>query len=123
MPGAVVDCDKCAEIYDPEEPPCDECGKPELLESNQTAWELWALLNFYDRPASQFSGFVLPIPTQAVIRLCEAYGESLTTFEKILVIEDKVLPNLRKAAKAAANKEKIDEKSRSRRGLEKCRSK
>lgn len=73
---------------------------------------MWSLADLHDRPPpGGMGGPVLnPIPTSAVRGLCEAYDESLETFEKILLVERIVFP-LKAEARAQQMKEEAqDEK-------------
>lgn len=89
----MVDCIKCTEIYD-NEPPCDECDKPDLMSENELAWRLWVILSKQDRPQG-FSSLA-PIPTISIKNLCSVYYQDgdLILFEKILLIENIIFPRL-----------------------------
>lgn len=66
------------------------------MEENRVAWELWNILSAHDRP----TGFGLArIPTMAIERLCETYGQGFDTYQKILLIESKMYPALVEKAK------------------------
>ena len=68
------------------------------------ASSLWRICDFYDRP----EGFavVRPIPTKAIMDVCELYGATLEDFEKVLFIEGIVYPILVERAKDARGKDK-----------------
>ena len=96
-----MECSECAEVYDGE-PPCDECNKPELFISNQLAWQVWQVCSQFERPAG-FGGIV-PIRALSAARLVEMYGGSLSDFEKVLHIENQMLPYYRDQAESKQSK-------------------
>lgn len=75
-----------------EQPLCDECPKPDLLDNNMLAWELWGVLSIHDRPVGMS---VARVPTSAMIRLVEVYDDreyGRRLFKKILHIERIAFP-------------------------------
>jgi len=104
----VVLCDECTRIYDGD-PPCDtDCDMPKLMPENEEAWVWWAVLNEFDRPASETC--VNRISATTMVNLCDKLGLSKVTFIKMLKIEDAVFPNIvrqyKEALKRFGNKEK-----------------
>lgn len=55
-------------------------------------------------------GFPLRVSSSSIIKLCEVYGESLETFEKILIIEDIAYEHILAKAKEKAKQDKGAEK-------------
>jgi len=55
------------------------------LESNLLAWRIYTILDGRDRPIN-LSGAV-PIPSTAILHLCEAYDATMEDFEKVLFLD------------------------------------
>ena len=72
---------------------------------NRMAWHLWTLLSHHDRPSSM--GGIMTIPTLNALHLCEAYNATFNDFEKVLLIEDIMLPRLRERAERDSKPKKV----------------
>jgi len=80
-------------------PPCDECNKPDDLEGlNLNCFNVWKQLSNRDRPPGQ--GDLRPIPTKAIADICEVYGLTIQAFERIGIIEDHLFDWLAEKYKA-----------------------
>jgi len=81
-----------------DEPPCDGCEfePPTLHPSNEPAWRVWSICSQYGRPIDGMGGNVQPISVRDAIAICEGYGESAETFERVLLIESILYPVLSK---------------------------
>jgi hypothetical protein len=55
------------------------------MPGNILAWRIWNIANGKDRPLTQVG--VGPIPSMAMIALCEVYDATLEDFEKVLTLE------------------------------------
>lgn len=89
-------CEECSIAYD-EDPPCDDCEMPEPFLSNQLAWKVWQICSKFERPPS-FGG-VPPISAIRAAQVLDLYDGTLADFEKVLTIEDEMLPWLREEQK------------------------
>lgn len=94
-----MSCEECMEVHEAEgdEPPCDECDKPELMQRNRFAWHMWQMLNEFERPreAGMSGAVALPIPATNMVDLVHAYGGDEREVEKVQIIERHMLPWIR----------------------------
>ena len=74
-------------------PNCEECAKVTLIPENQKAWELWGILNEFDRGHGAFGG-LFKLTTKDIGGICDRYDESLETFEKLITIERCMYPTI-----------------------------
>lgn len=88
-----MSCDECKEIWDGN-PPCDECGKPELFTSNALAWRVWQMCNVMGR-----EGFGGMLQATNVLALLSALGGSEDDLEKVMIIESYYQAQQEKRAK------------------------
>ena len=81
-----MSCEECAEVYEAEsdEPPCDECDKPELMQRNYFAWHLWEMCDGFERPSQEKH---LTIPLTSIIEVVSAYGGDEREVEKVKLLE------------------------------------
>lgn len=92
-----------------DEPPCDECSKPKALyRENLLPWNIWGTCHKYGRQ-SGFSG-IPPLDIRAVFATCEKYDATEEDYEKVLLIEDIMLPRLRKKYEQEAKAQRESEK-------------
>jgi hypothetical protein len=84
-----------------EDPPCDECGRPDYLPSNRRAWKVWDMCSNFERPAAM--GGVMAIPATSVIQIVKEYGGGERDVDKVLFIESKMLPYIREQAKSQSS--------------------
>jgi len=83
-------------------PPCSSCDKPRrLLPENRAVWSIWKLCSQFDRPPSGGAGLT-PIPSAAVVTVCESRDETLETFERVMRLEAHMHPILAEKAIRAA---------------------
>jgi len=73
------------------------------LSENSLAWRIWNIANLSDRPITQVG--LGPIPSTAIIALCEIYGATLEDFEKVLILEGMYFQNLQKKEKDKKEKD------------------
>lgn len=82
-----------------EETPCEDCpDKPvALFASNALAWQIWSLLNEFDRPfASGMAVFPLPIPSRTMLDQTDGMGGTDEDFERVCMIERAMWPAIQK---------------------------
>ena len=95
-----LNCDECRETFerDDENPPCEDCGKPQFSHpANTLPWKVWRMCSAYERPAGM--GGINPIPVTSVISVVEAYGGNERDIDKVLRIEGEMLPVIRENIK------------------------
>lgn len=83
-----------------EETPCEGCpDKPvALFASNALAWQVWSLLNEFDRPfASGMAVFPLPMPSEKMLGMAEKLGGTEEDFERVCMIERIMFPFVQKS--------------------------
>jgi hypothetical protein len=96
-------------VYDGN-PPCDtECNKPEFAQGNALAWKVFNIANGRDRIITP-AGTLGPLPTPAVLDLCELYGATVEDFEKVLLLD-----NLMQKNEAESGAEKKPHKAKDKR--------
>jgi len=63
------------------------------MSENALAWKIWNVAGSRDRPVTMAGvGF---IPSTAILALCELYDGTLEDFEKILLLDNSFLLNLK----------------------------
>ena len=89
-----------------DEPPCEECPKADLSERNKLAWQIWSMLNEFERQrqVGMNGMFVQSIPLSTMLDVGHAYGADERDVEKVQLIERKMLPWIREREKPKQSK-------------------
>jgi len=90
-----------------DEPPCDECNYTTLSERNRFAWQIWVLLNEFER-TKQIGGMggmlSSPVSLARMIEINHVYDGTEADLEKIQLIERQMLPWIREQEKPKEKK-------------------
>ena len=90
-----MDCDECKETYllANEDPPCEQCGKPNDLDPENVAIvNLWNRCSNFEREHSDMSGMPKRIKTVDILPVCKLYDCSRDEMELVLLMESIVYP-------------------------------
>lgn len=83
---------------EPDGPPCDGCQDkpPTLYPSNELPWQVWSLLNEFDRPLAVGMAVIpLPIPSEKMLHMVAAQGGSEEDFRRVCIVERTMYPHVR----------------------------
>lgn len=106
-PSRPTNCEQCRRIAkaNRKRPHCDTCQRPPRLSTqNQTAWELWSLLDTHGREFDTMGGNPLPLRLEAIAVECGKSGDPDGMEWRVLLIDSKILEYRREQRRREASK-------------------
>jgi len=91
-----LSCEECQVAYAEagDDPPCEECGQVDLLAANSLAWDVWSILNRFDRPIQigMEGAIYLHLPYITMRQAVQAHEGTERDLAKVMRIEQEMLP-------------------------------